>query len=280
MVTGSSTEPRRAWPTKAVTAVETPEIVDMQATAISASMPVWIREAGTGEGDGMRTTLPSAGEVVDRLEHHLQEWLGAWPPGGAVTVVGCARRAEPCWDGAIRPLAGVSTPEGTVVSVPPDRVDAARAAGSTLEEVLEGLPAALGQPGGVVGRGVYRYAVSVPEVEPVGEWVPAGEPEVPAWLRPFGGHVLVVREDGRYVAGLGIKRHDSRGREVAVATEEAWRGRGLARRLVAQAALAILQEGGVPIYLHGRANAASARVAEVSGFPDRGWSILGLPTAT
>ncbi len=83
-----------------------------------------------------------------------------------------------------------------------------------------------------------------------------------------------------YVAGLGFKRHDELGMEVAVATEEAWRGRGLARALVARAASRILRGGGVPIYLHGRGNAASARVAEASGFPDRGWSILGLPTAT
>jgi predicted GNAT family acetyltransferase len=77
-----------------------------------------------------------------------------------------------------------------------------------------------------------------------------------------------------------VKRHDDLGREVAVATEDAWRGRGLARALVARAARRILADGGVPIYLHGPANVASARVAEVSGFPDRGWSILGLPTAT
>jgi predicted GNAT family acetyltransferase len=79
---------------------------------------------------------------------------------------------------------------------------------------------------------------------------------------------------------LGIKRHDHLGQEVAVATEEPWRGRGLARALVGRAAADILRRGGVPIYLHGRANEASARVAEASGFPDGGWSILGLPTAS
>lgn len=108
----------------------------------------------------------------------------------------------------------------------------------------------------------------------------ADDPDVPAWLRPFGGEVLVVREDGQYVAGLGIKRHDELGQEVAVATEEPWRGRGLARALVVRAAADILRRGGVPIYLHGRGNAASARVAEAAGFPDRGWFVLGLPTAS
>ena len=224
--------------------------------------------------------LPSADEVCDRLDRHLRDWLGAWPPTDEVTVVASERRVLPCWDGALRPLAGIGTPEGTVVSVPPDSVDAVRAAGSSLEDVIDGLPEALGRPGGVVGRGVYRYAVSAPAMEPIGEWVPADDPDVPAWLRPFGGNVLVVREEGQYVAGLGIKRHDRLGREVAVATEEAWRGRGLARALVVRASTAILEAGGVPIYLHGRGNAASARVAEAAGFPDRGWFILGLPTAT
>ena len=224
--------------------------------------------------------LPAEVEVLDRLDRHLRRWLGAWPPASKVTVVGCACRTEPGWDGTVRPFAGVETPQGTILSVPPDRVDQVRSAGSTLEEVLDGVPEALGQPGGVVGRGVYRYSLAPAPFEPIGEWVPADAPDVPAWLRPFGGEVLVVRDDGKYVAGLGIKRHDELGFEVAVATEEAWRGRGLARALVSRAAASILRGGGVPIYLHGRGNVASARVAEASGFPDRGWFILGLPTAT
>jgi GNAT superfamily N-acetyltransferase len=194
--------------------------------------------------------------------------------------VGCDCRIAPGWDGAVRPFAGVATPEGAILSVPPDRVDDVKSSGATLDDILDAIPEALGHPGAVVGRGVYRYSVAPAIAEPIGEWVPAEDPDVPAWLRPFGGQVLVVREDGKYVAGLGIKRHDQLGLEVAVATEEAWRGRGLARALVSRAAAAILQGGGVPIYLHGRGNTASARVAEASGFPDRGWLILGLPTAT
>jgi len=224
--------------------------------------------------------LPGEEEVLDRLHRHLQAWLGAWPPASKVTVVGCDCRIEPGWDGTVRPFAGVTTPQGTVLSVPPDRVDDVHGAGATLEDILDAVPHALGHPGAVVGRGIYRYSVSPAAVAPIGEWVSADDPDVPAWLRPFGGQVLVVREEGRYVAGLGIKRLDALGSEVAVATEEAWRGRGLARALVSRAAAKILREGGVPVYLHGRGNVASARVAEASGFPDRGWSILGLPTAT
>lgn len=224
--------------------------------------------------------LPSPKEVHDRLARHLRGWLGTWPPDGEVTVVGSPRRMQPGWDGVVRPFAGVGTPQGAVLSVAPDRVERVRAGGRILDDLLDGVPEALDAPGAVVGRGVFRYAVSVPDFEPVGEWVPAEDARVPAWLRPFGGQVLVVMDDGRYVAGVGIKRHDELGFEVAVATEEAWRGRGLARALVARASRRILRAGGVPIYLHGRGNQASARVATAAGFPDRGWQVLGLPTAT
>lgn len=59
-------------------------------------------------------------------------------------------------------------------------------------------------------------------------------------------------------------------------TAEAVRGRGLARRLVAQAARRVLDEGAVATYLHARGNVGSARVAEAAGFADRGWSVLGV----
>jgi GNAT superfamily N-acetyltransferase len=229
--------------------------------------------------------LPSPEEVCRRLDRHLRDWLGAWPPQhGGITVVGSPRRDEPGWDGVVRSLAGLRTREGTVVSVPPDCVDEVRdAAGHAegVDDLLEAIPALLGRPEAPTGQGVFRFATSPPDLGEVGEWVPADDARVPPWLRPFGGQVLVVFDgDGGAVAGLGVKRHDDVGREVAVATEEAWRGRGLARALVARAARRILAEGGVPVYLHGPANAASARVADAAGFPDRGWWILGLPTAT
>ncbi|MDQ6724805.1 MAG: GNAT family N-acetyltransferase [Actinomycetota bacterium] len=227
------------------------------------------------------STSPTPDEVQDRLARHLRRWLGAWPPTGGVTVVGSAARQAAGWDGRVRSLAGVSTPEGTILSVPPDRVAAVMQGDGSLDSVLDRLPAALGRPGGQVGRGAFRFATTVPDLGRMGEWVPAEDARVPAWLRPFGGEVLVVfGDDGRYVAGLGIKRHDDLGQEVAVATEEAWRGKGLARGLVARAARRILRRGGVPIYLHGLSNAASAHVAAAAGFPDLGWSIIGLPTAT
>jgi hypothetical protein len=42
----------------------------------------------------------------------------------------------------------------------------------------------------------------------------------------------------------------------------------------------VADEGAVATYLHAVSNTASANVAEASGFPDAGWSILGLPVAS
>jgi hypothetical protein len=50
--------------------------------------------------------------------------------------------------------------------------------------------------------------------------------------------------------------------------------------LVAQAARRVLADGALPLYLHEAANAASARVADAAGFPDRGWRLIGLYPAT
>ena len=214
-------------------------------------------------------------------------WLGAWPPAGPgrLTVVGCGRRTRPGWDGKVYPVAGVATPEGTVLSVAPGLVDEVGAVGEDLEAVAAALPGIVGRPDARFGRGVFRWCHGL--VDPVGGddpdavWLPADDQRVPPWLAVFNGDVLVhVGDDGRYGAGVGRKRHDEFGQELSVATEEHLRGRGLARRLVAQAARRVADEGAVATYLHAVSNTASARVAEASGFPDTGWWVLGLPVAS
>ena len=64
--------------------------------------------------------MPHPAEVDDRLQAHLRSWLGAWPPARPVHVVGSVRRTEPGWDGAVRVVNGVATPDGAVVSVSPE----------------------------------------------------------------------------------------------------------------------------------------------------------------
>ncbi|BCB82035.1 hypothetical protein GCM10022251_52880 [Phytohabitans flavus] len=215
-----------------------------------------------------------------RLYHHLVTWLGQWPAGKSLAVVGSERRTQPAWDGKVYPMVGVGAPTGTVISVPPPRAAAVRVlSDQPLDDLLAKLPTALGLDAGRRAyRGVYRYSLDPVRLPEAGEWVPHDDAVVPEWLWPFGGDVLIARDPdtGEYLAGVGIKRHDAHGNELSVGTEAAARGRGLARRLVAQAARRVLDEGAVPTYLHALDNNASAKVAEAAGFPDRGWSVYGI----
>lgn len=176
----------------------------------------------------------------------------------------------------------METPDGTVLSVPPDAVDDVRAAGDDLDTIGPVLPEIVGRPDARFGRGVFRWCQRlVDEQDPDAVWLPPDDERVPSWLSVFNGEILVhLDEGGRYGAGVGRKRHDDFGQELAVATEEHLRGRGLARRLVAQAARRVFEEGAVATYLHAADNVASARVAEAAGFPDTGWWILGVPVAS
>jgi GNAT superfamily N-acetyltransferase len=174
---------------------------------------------------------------------------------------------------------GVSRAGSGVLSVPPRHVDAARdLTGGSPDRILAGLAGMIGLPDATVYRAVFRWSVEPAPLPDAGVWVPADDPVVPDWLRVFGGEVLLALDPGSggYLAGVGIKRHDRYGQELSVGTTPEARGRGLARRLVAQATRRIVDGGAVATYLHDPANLASGRVAEAAGFPDDGWQIIGL----
>lgn len=207
-----------------------------------------------------------------RLADHLRASLGAWPPPrDGLIVTTSAARTEPGWDGVVRRFQGLRTPDGAVVSLPPELLEQAADLGPTLADAMPGLERLLGRP---LFEAMYRYSVGPPALEPLGVWLSWDDPVVPPWLHPFGGEVLVHIERGRYVGGVGLKRHDDYAWEISVGTDEPARGRGIARRLVATAARHVLDRERVPTYLHDLRNHASARVAEASGFPDRGWRLL------
>ncbi len=218
----------------------------------------------------------------DRLTLHLRSWVGEWPPPSpGVNVVGDPARLEPTWDGAVRPLQGVGDGHGIVIAVPPAAVEAVRnAIGDDLDRPGLGdeLGAILGVGPAAFGAGVFRTTARVdPAIDDLGEWFERQTDELPEWLAPFNGPRLVAFDgDGRPIAGVGIKVHDRWGQELSVVTDEAARGLGYARRLVATAARRVLADGSVPTYLHAPDNTASARVAEAAGFPDRGWKVYGL----
>jgi GNAT superfamily N-acetyltransferase len=197
-------------------------------------------------------------------------------------VVGCARRAEPGWDEALHPVIAVLSPAGGVLSVPPAAANAVRELiAGRADDWRSDLAATVGDPDRPIVETVFRFTTTPAPLPDVGTWIDARDPSVPPWLRPFGREVLVALDDtGDYLAGVGLKRHDAVGREVAVGTEPRARGKGLASCLVAQAARWVLAAGALPTYRHELGNTRSARVAQAAGFPDRGWRALTLAELT
>lgn len=218
------------------------------------------------------------------LHRHLAHQLGRWPPRRGLDVVGSPLRTRPGWDGSTRAVWGVATPDAAVLSVPPAVAEQAQALGDELSCLADpawgaALAELVARPGGQVGTGVFRSIGprGLPDLPDAGSWLSVDDPRVPSWLQPFRGPALVaLDEHGAYGAGVGLKRHDEYGWEIAVVTEPALRGRGVARRLVVQAARAVLAQGRAVTYLHAPDNAASAHVAEAAGFPVRGWRVVGL----
>ncbi|MGH9280852.1 MAG: GNAT family N-acetyltransferase [Acidimicrobiales bacterium] len=234
---------------------------------------------------GTRPRTDTSG-LDPRLGSHLRAYLGAWPPRRPVDIVEWPGRLEPAWDGASVPAVAVASPTGTLVSVPPGaaRPAEALAEASDVGSFRRILAGAVHEPGRASPWVTLRWSTEPADLPDVGVWLDAADPSLPDWLHAFPGRVLAAfgdgDGDGRYLAGAGIKRHTEWGGEIAVGTAENARGRGLARRIVAQAARAILAEGAVPLYVHDPANAPSARVADAAGFPDLGWRLMVVWGAT
>lgn len=241
----------------------------------SLTADVHVRGAPIGRAGDHDAVEFTAVPVPELLREHLSRWIGVWPPARPVAVAANERRARPGWDGAVHPVVGVVTERGAAaVGMPPEA--AARVpSGIGLGRLLDRLPDVVGVAGRPV-LAVMRWSTDPAPGPDDGVWLPVTDPRVPPWLHPFGREALLaLDDDGRYVAGVGIKRHDRFGHEIAVATHERARGRGLARRLVAQAARRVLDEGAVPTYLHATDNTASGRAATAAGFPDVGWQVVG-----
>jgi ribosomal protein S18 acetylase RimI-like enzyme len=184
----------------------------------------------------------------------------------------------PEWDGLVRPVLGIGTPEGSVISVPFSVLDEAIALAELgFAAMSAAIGALFGRPHVPLGVYDFRYLRELVALEPLGEWVQAEDPRTPAWLRPFNGGVLIVCDgDDRYMAGVGLKLHDEFASEIAVGTEPEFRGRGLARRLVATASRHLVEEGKTATYEHVPSNDRSGAVAIAAGFSDSGWTTIHL----
>lgn len=234
-----------------------------------------------GDSKETVTTTDQAEQQEIEVPPHnfLKEYLGDWiESSDAISIVASPLRDQKGWDGSIRPAVGVVDQNGAgVLSLSP--ILAAKVIGQLGRSTIskDEVPQVASILGARDFFGVFRWSTHIATFEDIGEWIDADRPNVPEWLKPFGHKVLMAFDEAKnYIGGVGIKHHLEYGREIAVVVEERAAGRQIARRLVSKAALEILNECNVPIYLHAEANVASAKVAEAVGFKDVGWKIIGM----
>jgi len=97
-----------------------------------------------------------------------------------------------------------------------------------------------------------------------------------SWYRHhFDGQIFVARDErGRIISWSAIKLKSAQVWEMAVVTEEPYRGMGLAKSVVSAATRATLAAGKTPIYLHDITNTASARVCRALGYQLYGHQLI------
>jgi GNAT superfamily N-acetyltransferase len=220
---------------------------------------------------------------VERLDRFHANELGCeleklGQPG--LHLVPSDRRGRPGWGGYTVPLLALSTIHGGVVSCRPDLLDPV---------VRELSRAVVGEPLSeadferlrrVARRAVpYAYTLNgyalfcdLDHFRPAGglaeRLIPTDRRGVgPDLRRRFDGEIFVMRGARDEIASwAAIKLKSEDVWEIAVVTEAAYRGRGYAKQVVSAATQHILDLGRLALYVHDRANHASARVCRSLGY--------------
>jgi ribosomal protein S18 acetylase RimI-like enzyme len=170
------------------------------------------------------------------------------------------------------PVSALARKGGAVVSVAPawrgllnEHLDGAGSLGAALDAVARAA-------GGHHFSWVARTGVAIPAPSAEVTVLDTTDPRLPDWvIGHFSGEAWVVLgDDGQVLSTAVLKRYDDRLREISVGTDDAARGRGLAKAVTAAAARAVLAEGRAVLYNHDATNHSSARVAEAVGLYEFG----------
>lgn len=218
---------------------------------------------------------------VERLDRFHARELDCEPslltePG--LHLVASERRGRPGWGGYTVPILALSTPRGGIVSFRPDlrqpiqtelgELPAGHSLGEADFERLRrlarrGLPYAYSLNGDVL----YTDDESFRPVQGEAERLRLDDRRGIDLRRRFDGEIFVVSgARGEIASWAAIKLKSDQVWEIAVVTEPAYRGRGLAKQVVSAATGYILEAGRLALYVHDRTNHASARVCRGLGY--------------
>ncbi|MFN8521776.1 MAG: GNAT family N-acetyltransferase [Chloroflexota bacterium] len=199
-----------------------------------------------------------------------------------IRVVTTPRRYRPGWGGYTVPFLALATQTGSVVSVRSEQL--ARVSGDFSERYERGwltwddyealrrlsketVPYAYCLSGDVLYTDRARFRPVTSRATRLLLTDPSGAD----LRRRFDGSIFVIRNTRReIVSWAAIKLKSDDVWELAVVTERAYRGQGLAREVVSAATEFILENDRVALYVHDRSNDASARVCRSLGYVEYG----------
>jgi GNAT superfamily N-acetyltransferase len=209
-----------------------------------------------------------------------------------VAVCAPRHREGPRWMGWLIPLdcvvAGGAPPGSGVISITPYLEKPLRAYLQSVSRPADCLPPEGKEivpfmreylPTGYPKFHVITYCTAdsflpSPEVFPIEDLAP-DDLHVEWYRYHFDGPVFVARGPrGDIVSWVAVKVKSPDVWEMAVATDDAFRNRGLARSLVSRATRAALHAGKVPLYLYDTINVASGRVCRALGYQCYGYELL------
>lgn len=222
-----------------------------------------------------------------RLDQYWADELGCNPDNlysGGVTICAPRHREGPRWMGWLVPLECIVVAEAStgagVISITPYLENSLRAFLQPEYEMRDCLPPE--------GKALIRFAhdfmpTGYPKVHTILHCPPDAfrphEESLPVeemreddfhidWYRyHFDGPIFIIRgPKGEIASWAAVKVKSPDVWEMAVATEPAFRNRGLARSVVTHATQAALDAGKVPLYLHEISNTASAKVCGSLGY--------------
>lgn len=227
---------------------------------------------------------PTGCRTLECLEIFFARELGCSPallsqPG--VHVLGSPNREDLSWCDFRLPFLLLSRRGSTVVSVARDLLDPIRAILTAGHHGLD--PRSLravqtlvasAYPGGksLWGHALYCEADGFrPSWSRPTEKLLPDDPKWEDFQDHFDGPVFVTRTlAGDVAAWSAIKLKSDDVWEIAVTTEERYRGRGLAKVVVSAATQHIIECGRVPLYVHDESNIPSGRVARSLGYLEFG----------
>lgn len=222
---------------------------------------------------------------IDLLDSFYSSEVGCEPElfyESGVHLVASQQRVGAAWGGFTKPVLALARQQSLAVSFRPDlesRIlmeltsggDGALSVWSRFERLRRVCQRAV--PYGFLlsghsmycGRSTFRPASN--RTVPLARDDPRGQ----VLRSRFDGEIFVVfGPRGAIASWSAIKVKSDQVWEIAVVTESAYRGRGLAREVVSAATAHILDHGRVPLYIYDRSNVASGKVCRSLGYQEYG----------